>query len=83
MVIRLMWVSDHRALPEFDHVFRTILGWNGDLGYIIRMYGEEFQQLPAENPIKITVRLPTTPAGIVRRSNRLLLWHGNTEDVAS
>ena len=36
MVIRLVSVSDHMPLPEFHDVFRTILGWNGDLGYIIR-----------------------------------------------
>ena len=29
-------------LPEFHDVFRAILGWNGDLGYIIRVRGQEF-----------------------------------------
>src|SRR5260221_13148957 len=29
-------------LPEFHEVFRIILGWNGDLGYIIRVHGQEF-----------------------------------------
>ena len=42
MVIRLVSVSDHMALPEFHDVFRIILGWNGDLGYIIRVHGQEF-----------------------------------------
>jgi hypothetical protein len=42
MVIRLISVSDHMALPEFHGVFRAILGWNGDLGYIIRVHGQEF-----------------------------------------
>src|SRR5258708_3752780 len=42
MVIRLVSVSDHMPLPEFHDVFRTILGWNGDLGYIIRVHGQEF-----------------------------------------
>src|ERR1700732_3803132 len=41
MVIRLVSVSDHMALPEFHDVFRIILGWNGDLGYIIRVHGQE------------------------------------------
>src|SRR6266478_85139 len=41
MVIRLVSVSDHMPLPEFHDVFRTILGWNGDLGYIIRVHGQE------------------------------------------
>jgi len=38
-VIRLVSVSDHMPLPEFHDVFRIILGWNGDLGYIIRVHG--------------------------------------------
>jgi len=42
MVIRLVSVSDHMPLLEFHDVFRTILGWNGDLGYIIRVHGQEF-----------------------------------------
>ena len=31
MVIRLVSVSDQLPLHEFHDVFRTILGWNGDL----------------------------------------------------
>ena len=42
MVIRLVSVSDHMPLPEFHDVFRIILGWNGDLGYVIRVHGQEF-----------------------------------------
>ena len=42
MVIRLVSVSDHMPLPEFHDVFRMIIGWNGDLGYIIRVHGQEF-----------------------------------------
>jgi hypothetical protein len=42
MVIRLVSVSDHIPLSEFHDVFRTILGWNGDLGYLIRVHGQEF-----------------------------------------
>src|ERR1700686_5711227 len=42
MVIRLVSVCDHMPLPEFHDVFRIILGWNGDLGYIIRVQGQEF-----------------------------------------
>ena len=42
MVIRLVSVSDQMPLLEFHDVFRTILGWNGDLGCIIRVHGEEF-----------------------------------------
>src|SRR5258707_2620438 len=42
MVIRLVSVSDHMPLREFHDVFRIILGWNGDLGYIIHVHGQEF-----------------------------------------
>lgn len=42
MVIRLISVSDHMELPEFHDVFRAILGWDGNLGYIIRIHGQEF-----------------------------------------
>jgi hypothetical protein len=36
MVIGLVSVSDQMPLHEFHDVFRTILGWDGDLGYIIQ-----------------------------------------------
>jgi pRiA4b ORF-3-like protein len=42
MVIRLISVSDQLPLPEFHDIFRAILGWNGDLGYILRIHGQEF-----------------------------------------
>jgi hypothetical protein len=29
-------VSDQLQLSDFHHIFRAILDWNGDLGYIIR-----------------------------------------------
>src|SRR6266403_4077771 len=41
MVIRLVSVSDQMPLHEFHDVFRTILGWNGDVGYIVRVHGQE------------------------------------------
>src|SRR5205809_422316 len=42
MVIRLVSVSDQMQLPEFHEIFRAVLGWNGDLGYIVRVHGQEF-----------------------------------------
>jgi hypothetical protein len=42
MVIRLVSVPDYLELPEFHEVVRAILGWHGDLGYIIRIHGQEF-----------------------------------------
>jgi hypothetical protein len=41
-VIRLVLVSDRMELLEFHDLFRAILGWNGNLGYIIRIHGQEF-----------------------------------------
>jgi hypothetical protein len=35
MVIRLVSVSDPMQLPDFHDVFRTILGWRGDLGLCV------------------------------------------------
>jgi len=40
MIIRLVSVSDQMQLSDFHDVFRTILGWQGDLGYIIRVHGQ-------------------------------------------
>jgi len=42
MVIRVVEISDQLRLAEFHDIFRTILGWDGDLGYIIRIHGQEF-----------------------------------------
>lgn len=42
MVIRLISVSDQLQLAEFHSIFRAILGWDGDLGYIVRIHGQEF-----------------------------------------
>jgi hypothetical protein len=38
----LVSVSDQIQLPDFHDVFSTILGWRGDLGFIIRVHGQEF-----------------------------------------
>src|SRR4051794_32525582 len=42
MVIRLISLSDQLEVPAFHDIFRAILGWTGDLGYIIRIHGQEF-----------------------------------------
>jgi hypothetical protein len=47
IVIRLISVSDHLPIDEFHDVFRAILGWTGDLGYIIRVHGQEFNSFGA------------------------------------
>src|SRR5271166_2013325 len=53
MVIRLVSVSDHLPLPEFHDVFRIILEWNGDLGYIIRVHGQEFNSFRRKTRSKV------------------------------
>jgi len=45
MVIRLISAPDHLELPQFHNVMRAVLGWNGDLGYIIRIHAQEFNSL--------------------------------------
>jgi hypothetical protein len=42
MLIRLVSVSDQLRLPEFHDIFRSILSWDSDLGFIIRIHGQEF-----------------------------------------
>jgi hypothetical protein len=42
MVIRLISVPDCLSFPEFHEVIRTVLGGDGDLGYIVRVHGQEF-----------------------------------------
>jgi Plasmid pRiA4b ORF-3-like protein len=42
MVIRLVSVPDQLDLSEFNDIFCAILGWSDDLGYLIRVHGQEF-----------------------------------------
>jgi Plasmid pRiA4b ORF-3-like protein len=41
MVTRVISVPDSLDLADFGEVFRTVLGWDG-LGFILRVYGQEF-----------------------------------------
>ncbi len=46
MVIRLLSVPDCMKLPEFD-AMRAVLGWHGDLGYIVRVHAQrEWLRIP-------------------------------------
>lgn len=49
MVIRVVAVPDYLDLPDFDDVFRTILGWDG-LGFIFRVHGQEFNSFRHRHP---------------------------------
>ena len=42
MVIPLVSVSDRTDLHGLHDVFHAILGWSGDLGYLVRVHGQEF-----------------------------------------
>ena len=42
MVIRLVSVSDQMDLPDFNDIFCAVLGWRGDMGYVIRVHSQEF-----------------------------------------
>ena len=64
MVIRLISVSDQTQLLDFHDVFRAVLGWSGDLGYIIRVHGQEFNSFRRKT-LESTVRVPTASAGKV------------------
>jgi hypothetical protein len=44
MIIHLISVSDQLQLPEFDDIFRAILGWSGNPGYVIRIPRAGVQQ---------------------------------------
>jgi Plasmid pRiA4b ORF-3-like protein len=41
MVIRLISVSDRMDLPDFNDIFCAVLGWSGNMGYILRIHGQE------------------------------------------
>ena len=41
MVVRVVAMPDYLDLPDFDEVFRTLVGWDG-LGFIFRIHGQEF-----------------------------------------
>jgi Plasmid pRiA4b ORF-3-like protein len=41
-MVRLVSVSDRTDLPELHDVFHAILRWSGDLGYLVRIHGQEF-----------------------------------------
>ena len=52
MVIRVIAVPDSLELPNFDEVFRTVLGWDG-LGFIFRECGSNpgVKPLSAQSPL--------------------------------
>ncbi len=53
MVIRLLAVSDQLELREFHEVMLLVLGWNCDLGYIVRVHGQEFNSFRRKTRSKV------------------------------
>ena len=45
MVIRVISVSYRLNMPDFNHIFCAVLGWGGNLGYILRVHAQEFSSL--------------------------------------
>ena len=64
MMIRVLAVPDYLDLPEFDEVFRTVLGWDG-LGFIFRVHGHEYNSFRRITPVENAAGFPTASAGEV------------------
>ncbi len=50
MVIRLVSVSDRMELSEFHRLIRLVLGWENDLGCIVRVHGQQFNDFRQKTP---------------------------------
>jgi hypothetical protein len=61
MVIRLVSVSIRCNSQIFHDVFRTILGWRGDLGYLLRVHGQEFNSFRRKTQSKAFHELKPGP----------------------
>jgi len=61
MVIRVISVPDSLDLPDFDEVFRTVLGWDG-LGFIFRVHGQEFNSFRRASRSKILREFQLRPS---------------------
>jgi Plasmid pRiA4b ORF-3-like protein len=42
MVIRLVAVPDYLELGDFDDAFHAVLGWDGGIGYVFQVQGQQF-----------------------------------------
>jgi hypothetical protein len=52
MVNGLLSVSDQTELPAFHRVMRLVLGWKSEIGYIVRVHGQEFNSFPRKTRLK-------------------------------
>ena len=75
MVIRLISVSDQMQLPDFHDVLRAVLDWNNDLGYIIRLHGQEFNSFRRKTRSKALYEFK------LHRQEKFLSYGKNTRSV--
>jgi len=61
IIIRLVSVADHMPLHEFHDVIHTIFGWIGDLGYIVRVHGQEVDNFWRKTRSKALHEFKLTP----------------------
>jgi hypothetical protein len=69
----------HLPLPDFHDVFRAMLGWNEDLGYISRVHGQEFNSFRRQTRSKHS----TSSSCTGRKSFSLLTWTGDALSKSS
>ena len=53
MVIRLISVSDRIDLSDFNDIFCAVLGWSGQMGYILRVHGQECNSFRRKTRAKV------------------------------
>jgi hypothetical protein len=77
MVIRLLPVSDQMELPEFRRVIRIVHGWKSDLGYIVRVRGQEFNSFRLKTRAKALHELKLhRQEKFLYICNTLHMWEG-------
>ena len=53
MAIRLISVPDRIDLPDFNDIFCAVLGWSGQMGYILRVHGQECNSFRRKTRAKV------------------------------
>jgi len=75
-VLRNVSVRDALNLPDFDEVFRTILGWDG-LEFIFRVHGQEFNRFRQATRATTLREFPLRPREtFLSTCGAIDLWEG-------
>ena len=61
MVIRILALPDSLLLPEFDAVFRAVLGGD-NIGFLLRVHGQEFHSFRRATGSQTLRELPWRPS---------------------